>query len=224
MVYLVAKTDKAAAYLRRLREDQIPYVTAVTLTRLAQGSQTKIRSSLGQFFTIRNPHRIKAGVRIETARKSDFKSGAMHSVVKDIDEFMNPQAWGGTKEPSKSKYLAIPTDEFLAKGIRTSTGSIKTKFKPKQLLRAGKLKGPKRKHGRIRNPKPFVFKGHWGNAVVAVRAGRERFPLFYLYNFNPKAKIPKRWPFLDIVKRFVNREATATFSREFEKALATSRA
>lgn len=220
--YIKVDFKKTAAYLKNLNRDQIPFAAAVTLTRIAQGAQKKIQRGMGTPFKLRSARRLKGGVRIKAARKKDFKRGTMSSTVRHIDRFMALHAVGGTKTAGRHKHVAIPTRELLAKGPRTATGKIKTRFKPKRII--SKIKGHrsnprKRKWGRHRIPaRPFIMEVA-GVPLIAQRTGPGQYPLRYLWGMQRKATIKATWPFIEQAEAFANKNFQGIFSHEFKRAL-----
>jgi len=210
--------------IERYNQRQIPFAAAVTLTRLAQGSQLRIRSEMDKFFNLRSKRRMLQGVRIKPARKADFKRDTMHSEVNDIDRFMPLHVTGGIKRPGRHRYVAIPRDDLLAQGARTATGKIKKRLTPRAMI--AKIKatriGRPRKKGRHRKPRPFLFESTAGLPFIAVRVGPERKPLKYLWGMSSRAKIDKTWPFVQTVEQYVLKNAGQIFSKEFKRALAAS--
>jgi len=199
-------------------KDQIPYATALALTRLAQGAQVAVKTQAHYAFELRNPRRIEAGIRITPARKQDFRRGDIHSEVYDIDPFMALQETGGRKTASSGS-LAIP-DELVHTKKRTATGSIKKAWKPTTLIRRQRDQpGRPRKWGRHRKPRPFIM--HYGSSggSIAIRAGHERYPLIYLYHFKRAAKISPRFQFIRTVDRWVAKEFGRQFAMAMQRAL-----
>ena len=223
MVEINIRTDIEALErdLTRLQAQQVPFVAAVTLTRLAQESQARIRAELPSNFTIRSGNRLPAGVRIQTARKADFQRGTIHSRVFDVDEFLTIHTTGGDKKPGLSKSLAIPDPDFV-KNARTSSGAIRKTQKPaaqfmKIKTALSKRKGGKR--GRKRRPLPFIIQKRNGQIAIAKREGPERYPLEFLYGFHGKAKIDKRWPFIKTVEDIINTRLAQIWRQELTRAL-----
>ena len=178
---------------------------------------------MDKHFNIRNP-RVEKGVRIEPAKKAQFKAGTINSVVKDIDDFMALHTTGGKKRSTQSKNVSVPTDALLGKGARSAKGKIKARFKPKVLYKKAKEPGRPRKWGRHRKPKPFVFESKYGRAaVIAQRKGDSRLPIDVLYVFHPTTDVKKTWPFYEDVEKFVDRNTDKIFSRTFNKAVASAR-
>jgi hypothetical protein len=214
-----------------LKNKQIPYVTARTLTALAQGGQWDLRQDMGRHFHLRSGKRLRAGIRIEPAKKSDFFSGNIFSAVKDIDPFMGIHTVGGTKEPEKHKYLSVPSSYLIGSGARTSSGAIKERFKPSTIIAKIKRDALNQRNergrfiaskGRKKKPTPFIMPIGRDHAVIAQRTGAGRFPLVYLFGFEEKAKIKETWPFVETVGKYVEKNAQNLFAFEFRQAMATA--
>ncbi len=89
----------ALKMLNELRTKQLPYASALALTRTAQDVQSTIRAELPEHFIIRRPW-VRQGIRIVPARKGDWPAQA--SQVYSRDWFMYYQEEGGTKSGSES--------------------------------------------------------------------------------------------------------------------------
>jgi hypothetical protein len=212
------------AALSALEKEQVPFVLAKTLTDVALGSQQTIREGMPKRFHIRSKWEI-SGVRIEPAKKIDIKTyGYAESVVKHIDPYMALQETGGSKDPKKTRALAIPEKKFEQTGIRGSSGAIKRKFLPAQLLKDYKgqawykQRHPGRKHGKRRKPKPFIIEKN-GRVFVAIRGAESRYPIEYLYVFAAHAHIKPRFDFQKTVEQYVAGNFEKKFSENMLAAL-----
>ena len=222
MAHVKVDYKKTKEWLAGVNRRQIPFVAAVTLTKVAQGAQKNLQRGLGTYFTLRSPRRLKAGIRIKPARKTEFKRGTMHSAVFDIDRFMALHVFGGKKTAARSKYVSIPRLDLLAQGIRTATGKVKKAKTPHSMIM--KIKGQrsnvrKRKWGRHRKPRPFLQEGATGQPFIAVRQGPGRHPWTFLWGFNRMATIKSVWPFFEKAEQFAIKNSQKIFSASFKKAL-----
>lgn len=217
-IEIFTNANKIAKDLDRIARRQMPFATALALTRLAQDGQEATQAQLNKVFELRNPKRLKKGVRIKPARKQDFQRGTIHSEVFDIDPFMALQETGGTKKAT-SGMLAIP-DRFIHTTKRGTTGSIRKRWKPKTLIeKVRNQPGRPRKWGRHRKPRPFIM--HYGSkgGSIAVRRGQNRFPLLYLYHFSPSARVSARFEFVRTVEKKVSKEFGRQFALAMRRAL-----
>jgi hypothetical protein len=73
----VTNASKVAADLDATARRQIPYATAVALTRVSQDAKAELRSGLRHYFTIRNGW-VSRGIVNEPARKSTSRSACCH--------------------------------------------------------------------------------------------------------------------------------------------------
>jgi len=175
MIVVTVKADlrEVTKAFKDLKRKQVPFATALTLTKLAQGGQRMARGRLSQTFELRAKARVEAGIRIKTANKRDFGRD-IHSRVFVVDDFMSLHAFGGKKKPLKTDNIAIPGDDLLDEGARTSTGRIKRSKRPKALYARIKAKPRKRKKGRNLKPRPFIFTNSKGLPSIAIREGDSR--------------------------------------------------
>jgi len=220
-ISLKAEVEAVEKKLSRLENRQLPFVTAVTLTRLAEESRDANKDEMSRVFNLRSDW-MQKGVKINSANKKDFKTGKIHSRVFDKDSYMTIHTEGGTRRPEKHKNISIPSEEYEKTGIRTSRGPIKSGKKPKALIqriKATKLKRRKKKRGGYARNKPFAAKTKYGQLFIAVRQTNKPFPLNYLYFFHKGVTIRKVWPFSKTVRDIVTGRFPAIFKSEMKKAL-----
>ena len=216
---------KTQRWLTQAERNQIPFAAAVTLTRLAQGSQIALRNGLSQVFTLRADRRIKAGIRIKPAKKGDFKRQTMNSQVNDVDNFMALHVSGGTKRPSQGRYVAVPAAGLQVKSFRTASGKVKRRFKPATMFSKMKERKTNRrtpKRGRHRAPKPFANQAG-GQVFMAQRIGPSKYPLRFLWGFERSTTIKKTWRYVETVEQHVKIHAGPVFNAQLQQALATLR-
>lgn len=197
MLSITVKLDDDP-FLRRLEkfERQVPFATALGLTRTAQEAQRELRSGLKRHFTIRSKH-VERGIRIQRATKR-----RLVAVVGSKDDFMALQARGGTKR--RSPVVGIP----IAARPRPTSKTLPSRF-PGSLLAKGKH---------------FVGSPFGGRPALWRRMGGKRRPkLRLMYVFRPSQGIRKRWPFKATVRRVVQREWPVQSKRALEHALKTAR-
>jgi hypothetical protein len=96
--------------LNSFRSDQLPFATALALTRTAQDARDEVRRSMPSRFTVRRDW-IAKGVVVDQATKTNLTA-----IVRDRDPFMALQETGGEKASigkrvfDYGEYLAIPLD------------------------------------------------------------------------------------------------------------------
>ena len=194
MVDLRIKVDVKAAVsqIKDIAREQLPFVTALALTRTAQKAQRAIREALPQRFIIRRKAWVLGGVRIEAALK-----GGRTAAVKHIDAYMNLQEFGGTRF-AFGKHLAIP----LA-GARPSPRSvIRAANKPKALMESGRG--------------ALVRFSQNGPDFIVMRKGRgKHFTLMYM--LIPRAQIPARYRFAETVQNIARTAFESTFAEAWEE-------
>jgi hypothetical protein len=207
------------AALSALEKEQVPFVVAKTLTDVALGSQRVIREGMPNRFNIRSRYEI-VGVRIEPAKKIDIKNyGLAEAVVKHIDPCMALHETGGEKIPKTARAIAIPEKKFEQTGIRGSSGAIKRKYRPAQLLRDfNQQRHHGRKRGKHGKPKPFIVAKN-GRVFVAIRSTASRYPLDYLYVFAARAHIKPRFDFQKTVEQYVAGNFEKKFAENMLAAL-----
>lgn len=103
--------DKLTATLDALATDQLPYASAVAVTRTAWDAQKAIVAEMPSRFTLRRDWILK-GVMVIPATKNNLRA-----VVYDRDKFMVKQETGGVQvNLNGRKYLAVPMPDAKRMG------------------------------------------------------------------------------------------------------------
>lgn len=197
MLTIDARID-LAAFGRKL--NQIPFATALTLTRIAQDAQLEVRRELGRRFFIRNTW-VERGILFSPARKD-----TLVATVFSRDDFMVLQETGGTKTP-RGKSVAVPGD------VRTNKRGIITQAnRPRALL--AKKNTFRAKIGGV--------DGIWQRLGkrTAKRTGRA---LKLLFIFTSAVRIPPRFGFAETVRRVVRQRFPRQWALAVERAVKTAR-
>lgn len=195
-------------WLRMLATEQVPYASAVALTRTAQDAQGDVRVGLRRHFTIRSSF-TEGGIRIVPASKRDWPR--MASIVGTRDEWLAQHEDGGTKKPAKgASNVAIPTRASVRR--RNAGGRLPRTAKPRALLdRKDTFVDPHAPGGlgkalrqRVKGPRK---KGRTGADTIA------------LFLFRPQAHLEKRLGMRDTVEATVQRVYATRFREAFESAI-----
>ncbi len=122
-----AATEVTDLMLHEFAEEQLPFATAVSLTRLAQEAVDKTRGRMRRRFTLRS-RRVPKGIQFNRANKKDWPK--LHAEAGILDDFMVLQELGGTKRPRRgARFLAIPTRAIK----RTASGKVRKTQQPRSI-------------------------------------------------------------------------------------------
>jgi hypothetical protein len=192
--------------IRNLAKDQIPFATAVALTRVAQDAREEVVSKMPEHFTVRSK-RVLAGVKIDPARKADWPR--CFSRVGTLDQFMALQVTGGVKRPQKgAAHIAVPTR--LIK--RTATGAVPGSKKPRRL----------RDRKDVFLDAQKIRQRFSARQVLDVRAANLG-GVGTFYSLVREAKVPPIWPMPAEVERSAGSTYEAHFARELTAAIRSVR-
>ena len=184
------------------RRNQIPFATALALTKTAQSAQKRIRRELPERFTIRNRF-LERNVRIQAATKRRPEAAILWKPPASRSSFSKAlalQETGGTRKP-KGRTIALPRGVKRGKG-----GTIGKAQRPARVLQ--------RKNVFIQDAK--------GGAAIFRRVGRGRPRLLYYLTRRP-ARIDARWEFRETARDEARRVFKREFGRAFARALASRR-
>lgn len=203
-IEIEADTKALVRQLDLFAADQMPFATALALTKTAQAARDQVRQELPERFTIRRPW-VPRGVTIDPATKADLTAE-----VGSMDEFMIRQEEGGTKRP-KRKMLAVPTDQLQ----RTKTGAISKANRPGKVL--------KQKKAFIITATSQAKRARPGTVMIARRKSKQRYPIEVLYSLTPRAEVPPRWEFENTVRGVVDEQLGPQFIKAMDRAVVTAK-
>ncbi len=193
--FVQARIPEAILSLDALRFKQVPFATALALTRIAAEAQAEVRKQLPKRFTIRRSW-VASGIRTTRATKRKPESS-----VYTVDEFMALQESGGVKRGRKAQ--AIPV------GVRKSKRQV-----------VGRARWPK---ALSKKPKHFIAQVG-GTRGVFKRTGRGgRGSPKLLWRFESDVRVRPRFEFEETVAKVMNDRFQFEFGRAFAQALGSAR-
>jgi len=193
-------------------ERQVPFATALILTRLAQSGQRELKSQLPAEFTLRTK-RVLSGIKIQRATKQKLLAK-----VGTVDDYMAQQVTGGPKKgylsPDAEADTVVMGGRFVAVPVVGSRArkTFKARVTPANLPNAF-----------LANPKNRAFVARLGKSSafgIFRRIGKKRHPIERLYNLVRAAKYEKRWQLQQNVDRAMKRDFAETCRVELGKILA----
>lgn len=193
------KVDAAAAIsqVRGIKDNQLPFALARSLTMSAKDGQGKMIEELPEHFTLRTKWYMPQtpfGFKIKPATKRNFTS-EIYSKAPWIVDFEE----GAIRTPQGTAF-AVPQPDVR----RTKRGLITKGQKPKMILR--------------RPIRPAIIMG----AAIFWRATK-RGPLKFLYALGHKATIKPRLKFQATIEKVVTDKFPDNFKKSFEDALKNAR-
>lgn len=224
----------------RFGELQLPFATALTLTRLAQGYREEAKKNLPGKFTIRTGW-IAKGFRVKTATKRDLSSA-----VSQLDPFMALQETGGEKRPTARSTVAVPVqmDRQGHPGARPDPEDVTRPSKWPGALLQGKRgfivrlrTGDELVLRRIRRGRKKVrardAAGHFiassgarrrkGGPKQLRKMGQQDPRVSVMYLLKRRVKIRARWGFREAAAQYASREFPTLFRAAWAEALRTAR-
>lgn len=194
-------------------ERQIPFATALALTRTAQHAQAELKRGLEKDFTVRSKW-VARGIRINPANKR-----GLAAEVGSRDQFMARQVTGGVKRGEGGKAIAIPGD------ARPS---------PKKVTRPSRWPGALLKKSSkffIGNPKGHpdlpvgVYRrlGGKGRYKSGKKKGQYKGAIRLMWTIKESVTIAPRWRFQTTVDDAVKEIFQAELEKAMEKAISTAK-
>ena len=225
--------------------DQIPFASAVALTRTAVLVKAEIQKELPGMFTIRRPW-TAGGIRAERAQKKDWPH--CFAQVGSIDPYMVDFEEGGPHKTEGTRSTGFKTGKdtsafVIPTGIRQAVGLSKQqvipgKYWPKRLLK-GQTVGKRGVKGSRSKPLPFEITFKSGFKGIAIRTGtygtvdvttnhgvskrrREHVKALWKFMTSP-SKAPRKGWLLKTSNRIVEKHLQSEFEKAMTKAMETAR-
>lgn len=191
---------------RRIKSyrDQIPQATAMALNSTAFDFRKEIVSNTWpKSVMARNARFMNAALRVKTASKKALTVTIFDSLKR---EYLARLDSSGTKTPLGNN-IAIPGRD-VADQVRGANGAVRKAYKPRTLL----------------NKKGFFRQTLKSGAdAILERPKKGRGPLKVWYLLEPKARIPKMFPFYETANRIVKQRLEINFRNAFRRAVMTRR-
>jgi len=220
LVKLSVNVDGPRAGMKMLRETQLPFTIARTLTMCAQDGQAAVRVDERTHFKLRNDWTTR-NTKITPATKVKLVSEVYTDTANrstGAPDYLVRQDEGGERIPINGRhYIAIPTT-YLRR--LTGDGPIPRELRPKALLdlavnqgrystRGGKMRGLSAK---VRGMFFFLvtFKSGAPGIMGREATDTEGYPM---YVFVTRANIRKRISVLDDVQRALDAGLDKNFTR-----------
>lgn len=194
--------------LEDLARKQVPFATALALTRTAQDVRGHLRETLGDYFVTRNKW-VAGSMQMTKATKATLEAHAG-----TVYEPMALQDEGGQKTGKDGGTVAVPVAARADETKRTT---------------------PATWPGRLAKKRDF-FLATFGDGVVGKasdgsggvgifqrigrRAEKKHLKLWWL--IEPEVHVEPRWPFEDLARATVERELVDNFWSAMEQAMATA--
>lgn len=186
MIRLAAQID---SNLAKVAGRHLPFAVSKALNRTAVEARDAVREQLPKRFKLRN-NWTKGGIQARTSTKTDLVARVL------APEYMLIQETGGTRQPTKSKLLAAPTEALQG------NSPIAKARRPRALISSGKA---------------FAMK-IGGSTALFERYGKKRDQIRLLYWFTEDQQYEERFEFVPTV----NAKVSQRFSVNFAAAVAES--
>ena len=189
---------------------QIPYAIAATLNDLAFDSMREAKSELAESMDLKNKF-SQSGIQINKADKKDWPKARAEVGIEERRSYLVDHVTGAKRTGNATHGVAVLQDTTL----RSKTGRVPKGKKPGAMLKTGRrMKG---------GSKPFIIKKSDGQELIAMRTGKQRYPLQILYAFNRSVKIDKEFAMDEIIRSEVAAGYDRAFNKRMKQALATAK-
>lgn len=201
MLSIEHNAPEVRRWLSKAERDQLPFATAVALTRTARDVASAEIESMRGTLEIRNRGLLRSAVRSIKASKRDWPNSAAVIHVPERLDFLADHALGATRRGTQGHRRAIPTK--IVK--RTAAGKVRAAQRPARIL--------KRKAGYLDER----------SAAIRAKSGAKRVrnlgkgATWYL--LREQVKIRKVWPWERTARDTVAEVYGEHFQREFAAAL-----
>ncbi|RSU46332.1 hypothetical protein [Sphingomonas sp. S-NIH.Pt15_0812] len=196
--------------------EQVPFAMSLALNELAQGVAEIEEQGIARTFDTPTPFTRKA---IRTVRATKTRPIATVA-IKDIQaEYLAPYVLGGSRSLGKKRGMLAPRKVGL-----NQYGNL-----PKSKLASLKAK-PTTYIGPIKTKSGRVISGVWQRPAKGKRSqsgrtsgAQPKRKLQLLIQFEDTTPVPKRLPFEQLARTYIQRHAGPAFDAAIRRALATAR-
>lgn len=208
IVSVKAETANALRWLDGIHRRQIPFATALALTRTAQTVQSEVRRQLPQRFTIRSNF-VAQAIRVRPATKETLTAQVLIPTDQEgyrrIADAMEMQEFGGPKKPIEGRSIAIPVEVR-----KTKRGIVPRAVRPRALMHT---------------PRVFRLRTKDGHDLLMQRMarGRAKGSLRVLFRFKPSVLIRRAFGFFDTGEATVRRVYQTIFRDALDRAIRSAR-
>jgi len=216
----------AKHFFNRLHRSQLPYAMSRAVNKLAYDVRDDEQADLDKYFNIRTPWLTKRGA-MPVIRSNKRQAPDIHAILGVKDAVAAQAAIGGKRPNAGGGDMAIPLSNAgqgqSARSILNPRNQTLPRSKwPTNIVKERKATTTRRR-GRALKPKPFYMESRSGRKFVALRSSTSRLPLQFLYEFKKDADMPKSWPLVDNVRRYVASNYDSVLSSEIAKAIRSSK-
>ena len=189
-MYIKANFEPIIKSIDGLKAD-MPWVIQNTINNTLKGAQQAQYETMRKNFTIRNETFLKYSVRLQFANKQT-QSGRIF--IADIGGKKTSNIWnkfegGGTKTPTKGKYVAVPTEQAWGNRNRP----LQQRNKPRNLDRSFVVKKGTNTFIAARKGKRSRLDGSGNDANVKL-----------MYYLTPSVRIPDKLHFYSTIIPYIN--------------------
>jgi hypothetical protein len=198
--YTIQGLNELITDLDDISRNQLPFGTAVALTRTAQDVQREIIAQLSRRFTIRTGWwrpGSAMGINMKIATKEN-----QQATVWTAAPFMILQETGGTKTPP-GQFLAMPTEQVRRRGG------------------GGRIPAGQFPHALIASGAAWVGKDRAGELVIFQRVGKRKVIVPYI--LKPSAKIHPRFEMIQTGIDVIDARWKQNWYVEMGKAIQTAK-
>lgn len=210
----------------RMGREQVPFATAKALTQLAFDGQRAGKTELERALELRNRYSA-TGIQVDPANKAAWPNIEAKVGVEQGRSYLIDHITGGKRDGGTHGRAILEADDMrsasgkVAKGKRPAALIAKAKYSKRKADLAAAFGGRKRKASK---PLPFLFfSRRWGNEVLAVRTGEDRYPLKILYAFRKGVSIKREFELDLAVQGAVLGNYKAAFDKALRRAIATGK-
>lgn len=202
----ISVTTNISDFSRRIKSyrDQIPQATAAALTKTAFDIRQEIvQTTWPQSVNVRNSRFMNAALRVKNASKRLLTASVFDNLGRN---YLARLESAGTKVPLGNN-IAIPARD-VQNQVRGANGAVRKAYQPRTLLNKQRF---------------FRQTLKSGTDAILERPKKGRGPLKVWYLLQPKAHIPKLFPFYQAARRVVDRKLAINFRNAFRRAVMTRR-
>lgn len=210
MILIDTNAPEISKQFARVPDKQLPYASALALTRVAAVGMREARVELGSDLVIRNAFSA-SGIQTNRAEKSDWPFQHAEVGIEERRDYLVDQVLGAQRKPQKAPFKGVPQTDVVPRG---PSGKMPQSRRPGALIALAAQRKRRAGVGYY-----LVRQGGRELLFQRVRGAVSRLA----YAFAKKVGIEPKFKFEESVERAVRANYVRELTAAIDKAIDTQR-
>ncbi len=199
------------------QKKQVPFATALALTRLAQGVVAVEGTEIDKTFDSPTAF-TRSSITLKSATKADLTAIVYPREI--ASHYLEPYVNGGNRDYGNKKGFLVPKGARVNRFGNLTQNALKNlESKPNVFIGAVRLKGGVEIRGVWQRPGPAGV----GRGKRRGKGALPRKPLKLLIRFEDTTPVPRRLPFYESANTYLKANVQREFLKAFAEAMKTAK-